>query len=118
MEKVPLAAEVLDVRQSQKLRIIDRLKLERQRVRFEAEIGKAPPLSDDELAEHIREEAYVTTFVFASVNSRNHFLAYVSSCHFPCREYSCFILGLVYHLHLGSQSPCYQQSRGGVSGSK
>ncbi len=70
VEKVPLAAKVLDVRESQKLRIIDRLKLERQRVRFEAEIGKAPPLSDDELAEHIREEAYVTTsFMVASVNS-------------------------------------------------
>lgn len=93
MEKVPLAAKVLDVRESQKLRIIDRLKLERQRVRFEAEIGKAPPLSDDELAEHIREEAYVTTsFMFASVNSKDYFLAYVSSCHFPCRAYSRFIL--------------------------
>jgi hypothetical protein len=75
VEKVPLAAKVLDVRESQKLRIIDRLKLERQRVRFEAEIGKAPPLSDDELAEHIREEAYVTTsFMFASVNSEDYFL--------------------------------------------
>lgn len=60
MEKVPLAATVLDVRESQKLKIIESLKLERQRVRFEAEIGKAPPLSDDELSEHIREEAYVT----------------------------------------------------------
>lgn len=60
MEKVPLAAKVLDVRESQKLKIIEALKLERQRLRFEAEIGKAPPLSDDELSEHIREEAYVT----------------------------------------------------------
>jgi hypothetical protein len=60
VEKVPLAAKVLDVRESQKLKIIDSLKLERQRLRFEAEIGKTPPLSDDELSEHIREEAYVT----------------------------------------------------------
>lgn len=60
MEKVPLAAKILDVRESQKLKIIESLKLERQRLRFEAEIGKAPSLSDDELSEHIREEAYVT----------------------------------------------------------
>lgn len=64
VEKVPLAAEVLDVRESQKLKMIEALKLERQRVRFEAEIGKAPPLSDDELSEHIREEAYVFPFTF------------------------------------------------------
>uniref|UniRef100_A0A7I3ZY05 Chloroplast envelope membrane protein n=1 Tax=Physcomitrium patens TaxID=3218 RepID=A0A7I3ZY05_PHYPA len=57
VEKVPLAAKILDVRESQKLKIIESLKLERQRLRFEAEIGKAPSLSDDELSEHIREEA-------------------------------------------------------------
>ncbi|CAM6082764.1 unnamed protein product [Calypogeia fissa] len=57
VDEVPLAAKVLDVKQSQKLHMIERLKLERQRVRFEAEIGKAPPLSDEELNEHIREEA-------------------------------------------------------------
>ncbi|KAG0579558.1 hypothetical protein KC19_4G106600 [Ceratodon purpureus] len=57
VEKVPLAAKVLDIRESQKLKIIESLKLERQRLRFEAEIGKAPPLSDDEMSEHIREEA-------------------------------------------------------------
>lgn len=60
---MPLAAKVLDVKESQKLHMIERLKLERQRVRFEAEIGKAPPLSDDELNEHIREEAYVSCFL-------------------------------------------------------
>ncbi|XP_024374481.1 protein DAY-LENGTH-DEPENDENT DELAYED-GREENING 1, chloroplastic [Physcomitrium patens] len=57
VEKVPLAAQVFDVRESQKLKMIESIKLERQRLRFEAEIGKAPPLSDDELSEHIREEA-------------------------------------------------------------
>lgn len=66
VEKVPLAAQVLDVRESQKLKIIESLKLERQRLRFEAEIGKAPPLSDDELSEHIREEAYVTLLLCVS----------------------------------------------------
>ncbi|CAM6040195.1 unnamed protein product [Sphagnum compactum] len=57
VEVVPLAAKVLDVRESQKLQMIEHLKLERQRVRFQAEIGQAPPLSDQELAEHIRHEA-------------------------------------------------------------
>jgi altered-inheritance-of-mitochondria protein 5 len=57
VETVPLAGQVLEVRESQKLKIIEKLKLERQRVRFEAEIGKTPPLSDDELAEHIQHEA-------------------------------------------------------------
>lgn len=54
---MPLAAKVLDLKESQKLHLIEELKLERQRVRFEAEIGKAPPLTDEELNEHIREEA-------------------------------------------------------------
>ncbi|BFI31960.1 hypothetical protein MPTK2_4g01270 [Marchantia polymorpha subsp. ruderalis] len=57
VEEVPLAAKVLDLKESQKLHLIEELKLERQRVRFEAEIGKAPPLTDEELNEHIREEA-------------------------------------------------------------
>ncbi|KAJ7535015.1 hypothetical protein O6H91_12G014700 [Diphasiastrum complanatum] len=57
VEKVPLAAKALDVRESQKLRMIETLKLERQRVRLEAAIGKAPPLTDMELTEHIRDEA-------------------------------------------------------------
>lgn len=57
VETVPLAAELLDLRESQKLKMIETLKLERQRVRFEAAIGKAPPLSNDELVEHIHHEA-------------------------------------------------------------
>jgi hypothetical protein len=70
VEKVPLAAKVFDIRESQKLKIIESLKLERQRLRFEAEIGKAPPLSDDELSEHSREEAYVTVLlcIFLQLN--------------------------------------------------
>ena len=58
VETVPLAAELLDLRETQKLNMVETLKTERQRVRFEAAIGKAPPLSDEELMEHIREEAY------------------------------------------------------------
>ena len=65
VEKVPLAAELLDLRETQKLNMVETLKTERQRVRFEAAIGKAPPLTDEELMEHIREEAYVN---FSLVN--------------------------------------------------
>jgi hypothetical protein len=56
-EEVPLVAKAFDLREKQKLDIVQRLKLERQRVRFEAEIGKAPPLSEKEMREHMREEA-------------------------------------------------------------
>lgn len=75
MAKVPLAAKVLDIRESQKLRIIENLKLERQRVRLEADIGKAPPLSDDGLSEHLREEAYVTYAIYHV----EHFHQFVAS---------------------------------------
>eukprot|EP00897_Mesotaenium_endlicherianum_P001227 jgi/Mesen1/1131/ME000123S00296 len=57
VETVPLAAKMLDVRESQKLEMVDRLKLERQRVRFEAEVGITPPLSDTDLADYMHEEA-------------------------------------------------------------
>ncbi|MCO5583761.1 hypothetical protein L7F22_037675 [Adiantum nelumboides] len=57
VETVPLAAEMLDLRRSQKLNMVETLKMERQRVRFEAAIGKAPPLNDDELLDHVRDKA-------------------------------------------------------------
>eukprot|EP00271_Cylindrocystis_brebissonii_P019993 TRINITY_DN6408_c0_g1_i1.p1 TRINITY_DN6408_c0_g1~~TRINITY_DN6408_c0_g1_i1.p1 ORF type:complete len:487 (-),score=93.17 TRINITY_DN6408_c0_g1_i1:320-1780(-) len=57
VETAPLIATVLDVRESQKIKMIEELKLERQRVRFEAVIGKTPPLDEEELAEHMHEEA-------------------------------------------------------------
>ncbi|CAI5975861.1 unnamed protein product [Closterium sp. NIES-65] len=53
----PLVARMLDLREEQKLNMIERLKLERQRIRFEADIGKAPPLSEDGLAAYLQEEA-------------------------------------------------------------
>jgi len=43
VETTTLVAEMLDLRESQKLQLIQQLKLERQRIRFESEIGKAPP---------------------------------------------------------------------------
>ncbi|KAL3688082.1 hypothetical protein R1sor_014391 [Riccia sorocarpa] len=57
VQEVPLAAKMLDLKESQKLHLVERLKLEKQRVRFEAEIGKAPPLTDEDLDEHIHEVA-------------------------------------------------------------
>lgn len=54
---VPLAAEMLDVRRQQKLEMIKALKVESARYRFEAEIGKAPPLSDEEVWLELRDKA-------------------------------------------------------------
>ncbi|XP_020527102.1 chloroplast envelope membrane protein [Amborella trichopoda] len=57
VEKVPLAAALLDVRKSQKLEMIKTLKIEKARYRFEAEIGKSPPLSDEEIWFELRHKA-------------------------------------------------------------
>lgn len=56
VKKVPLAAELLDVRRSQKLEMVKELKIERARFRFEAEIGKAPPLSEEEIWGELRQK--------------------------------------------------------------
>ncbi|KAF7095826.1 hypothetical protein CFC21_097895 [Triticum aestivum] len=57
VEKVPLAAEMLDVRRSQKIQMIKDLNIEKARFRFEVEIGKSPPLSDEEFWSELREKA-------------------------------------------------------------
>lgn len=57
VETTPLVASMLDLRERQKLEMIEELKLERQRIRFEADIGKAPPLSEEGLATYLQEEA-------------------------------------------------------------
>ncbi|XP_062195581.1 chloroplast envelope membrane protein-like isoform X2 [Phragmites australis] len=57
VQKVPLAAELLDVRRSQKLQMVKDLKIEKARYRFEVEIGKSPPLSDEEVWTELREKA-------------------------------------------------------------
>lgn len=54
---VPLAAEMLDVRRSQKKEMIKVLNLEKARYRLEVEIGKSPPLSDEDLFLVIRQKA-------------------------------------------------------------
>lgn len=57
VEKVPLAAEMLDVRRHQKLEIVKALKVERARFQLEVEIGKSPPLSDEEVWLELRHKA-------------------------------------------------------------
>lgn len=57
VKTVPLAAEMLDVRRSQKKEMIKVLNLEKARYRFEVEIGKSPPLSDGDLFLVIRQKA-------------------------------------------------------------
>ncbi|XP_066307402.1 protein DAY-LENGTH-DEPENDENT DELAYED-GREENING 1, chloroplastic-like [Miscanthus floridulus] len=57
VQKVPLAAELLDVRRSQKLQMVKDLNIEKARYRLEVEIGKSPPLSDEEVWYELREKA-------------------------------------------------------------
>ncbi|XP_042490336.1 chloroplast envelope membrane protein isoform X1 [Macadamia integrifolia] len=57
VKTVPLAAQLLDVRTPQKLEMVKALKDERARFRFEVEIGKSPPLSDEEVWLELRHKA-------------------------------------------------------------
>lgn len=57
VKKVPLAAEMLDVRRNQKLEMVKELNREKARFRLEVEIGKSPPLSDEETWLGLRHKA-------------------------------------------------------------
>lgn len=57
VKTVPLAAELLDVRRHQKLEMVKTLRVERGRFRLEVEIGKSPPLSDEEVWLELRHKA-------------------------------------------------------------
>ncbi|MFS7918595.1 putative chloroplast envelope membrane protein, CemA [Helianthus anomalus] len=57
VKTVPLAAEILDVRKHQKLEMVKELKTEKERYKFEVEIGKSPPISDEELYLELRHKA-------------------------------------------------------------
>ncbi|XP_010527110.1 PREDICTED: chloroplast envelope membrane protein-like [Tarenaya hassleriana] len=57
VKTVPLAAQMLDVRRSQKLEMVKEIKREKARYRLEVEIGKSPPLSDEDLWWEIRGKA-------------------------------------------------------------
>ncbi|CAH2077401.1 unnamed protein product [Thlaspi arvense] len=57
VKTVPLAARTLDVRRNQKLEMVKELNREKARYRLEVEIGKSPPLSDDDLWWELRGKA-------------------------------------------------------------
>lgn len=57
VKTVPLATEFFDVKRDQKLQMIKALKSEKARYQFEVEIGKSPPLSDDEVWVEMRHKA-------------------------------------------------------------
>ncbi|KAK1316175.1 Chloroplast envelope membrane protein [Acorus calamus] len=57
VKTVPLAAKMLDVRKSQKLEMVKTLKVDKARFRFEVEIGKSPPLNDEEVWLELRHKA-------------------------------------------------------------
>ncbi|XP_010525825.1 PREDICTED: chloroplast envelope membrane protein-like [Tarenaya hassleriana] len=57
VKTVPLAAQMLDVRRSQKLEMVKEINREKARYRLEVEIGKSPPLSDEDLWWEIRGKA-------------------------------------------------------------
>jgi altered-inheritance-of-mitochondria protein 5 len=48
---------MLDVRKNQKLEMIKEIKLEKARLKLEVEIGKSPPLSDEEEWRELRHKA-------------------------------------------------------------
>lgn len=57
VKTVPLAAELFDVNRSEKIEMARTIKLEKSRYMFEVEIGKAPPISDEELWRELRHKA-------------------------------------------------------------
>lgn len=57
VKTVPLAAQMLDVRRNQKLEMVKELKIEKARFQLEVEIGKSPPLSDEEVWWELRHKA-------------------------------------------------------------
>lgn len=57
VKTVPLAAEILDVRKHQKLEMVKEIKAEKERYKFEVEIGKSPPISEEELYLELRGKA-------------------------------------------------------------
>lgn len=57
MKTVPLAAQMLDVKRHQKLEMVKELKVQKARFQLEVEIGKSPPLSDEEVWWELRHKA-------------------------------------------------------------
>ncbi|GFQ02883.1 sucrose synthase [Phtheirospermum japonicum] len=63
---------MLDLRKSQKLEMVKYLNIDKARYRLEAEIGKSPPLSDEELYLELRHKAAAITNNQAAANSNAH----------------------------------------------
>ncbi|CAM8889233.1 unnamed protein product [Rhodiola kirilowii] len=57
VKTVPFAAQIFDVRRPQKLEMVKELKIENARIELEVEIGKLPPLSDEEIWFELRHKA-------------------------------------------------------------
>ncbi|XP_044472040.1 chloroplast envelope membrane protein-like [Mangifera indica] len=57
VKTVPLAAQMLDVKRHQKLEMVKELKVQKARFQLEVEIGKSPPLSDEEVWWELRHKA-------------------------------------------------------------
>ncbi|KAJ0089931.1 hypothetical protein Patl1_13980 [Pistacia atlantica] len=57
VKSVPLAAQMLDVKRYQKLEMVKELNVQKARFRLEVEIGKSPPLSDEEVWWELRHKA-------------------------------------------------------------
>ncbi|KAG0464361.1 hypothetical protein HPP92_020430 [Vanilla planifolia] len=57
VKTVPLVAELLDVRRQQKLEMVKSLRVAKARYRLEVEIGKSPPLSDEDVWLELRHKA-------------------------------------------------------------
>ena len=57
VKTIPLAAELLDVRRHHKLEMMKTLKVENARLRLEVDIGKSPPLFDEEVWLELRHHA-------------------------------------------------------------
>ncbi|PKA53374.1 Chloroplast envelope membrane protein [Apostasia shenzhenica] len=70
VKTVPLAAELLDVRRQQKLEMVKVLRVEKARYRLEIEIGKSPPLSDEEVWVELRHKVIELRDEFRLENRR------------------------------------------------
>ncbi|XP_044464512.1 chloroplast envelope membrane protein-like isoform X2 [Mangifera indica] len=57
VKTVPFAAQMLDVKRHQKLEMVKELNVQKARFRLEVEIGKSPPLSDEEVWWELRHKA-------------------------------------------------------------
>lgn len=70
VKMVPLAAELFDVKRHQKLEMVKTLRVEKSRYRLKVEIGKSPPLSDEDSWLQLRQKAIELRDEFRLENRR------------------------------------------------